>query len=72
EPGRCHVGSIPWQEPRIVHACPNGCFSTGYGQHIEQTRQPERYRCEVCDARTVAYPPDERPEPLDPGTNYLE
>ena len=72
EPGRCHVGSIPWQEPRIVHACPNGCFSTGYGQHIEQTRQPERYRCEECDARTVAYPPDERPGPLDPGTNYLE
>ena len=72
EPGRCHVGSIPWNEPRIVHACPNGCFSVGHGQHTEQTRQPERYRCEQCGARTVAYPADERPETLDPGTNYTE
>jgi predicted SprT family Zn-dependent metalloprotease len=30
EPGRCHVGSIPWNEPRIVHACPNGCFGVGH------------------------------------------
>jgi len=72
EAGRCHVGSIPWQEPRIVHACPNGCFSTGYGQHTEQTRQPERYRCDACGARTVAYPADDRPDTLDPGTSYIE
>ena len=72
EPGRCHVESIPWNDPCIVHSCPNGCFSTGYGQHTEQTRQPECYRCEECDARTVAYPADERPETLDPGTNYAE
>lgn len=72
EPGRCHVASIPWQELRVVHACPNGCFSTGYGQHTEQTRQPERYRCEECSTRTVAYPADDRPETLDPGTNYVK
>jgi len=72
EPGRCHVASIPWQEPRIVHACPNGCFSTGHGQHTDQTRQPQRYRCEACGARTVAYRAEDRPETLDPGTNYVE
>jgi predicted SprT family Zn-dependent metalloprotease len=72
DPGRCHVASIPWQEPQVVHACPNGCFSVGYGQHTEETRNPERYRCEKCGARTVAYPADDRPEPLDPGTNYVE
>ena len=72
DPGTCYVESIPWNEPRIVHACPNGCFNTGYGQHTEQTRQPERYRCEECNARTVAYPAGERPETLEPGTNYTE
>jgi predicted SprT family Zn-dependent metalloprotease len=72
ESGRCHVTSIPWQEPQIVHACPNGCFSTGHGQHTEQTRQPERYRCDACGTQTVAYPADDRPDTLDPGTNYLE
>lgn len=72
DPGTCYVESIPWQEPRIVHACLNGCFSTGYGQHTDQTRRPERYRCTECGARTVAYSADERPETLDPGTNYLE
>lgn len=72
KPGRCHVASIPWQGPRIVHACPNNCFSTGHGQHTDQTRQPGRYRCETCGARTVAYPADDRPDTLEPGTNYLE
>jgi predicted SprT family Zn-dependent metalloprotease len=72
EPGQCHVRSVPWQEPRVVHACPNGCFTAGYGQHTEQTRQPQRYRCEECGTRTVAYPSDQRPETLDPGTNHLE
>ena len=72
ESGRCHVASIPWQKPRIVHACPNGCFSVGFGQHTKKSRQPERYRCEECGARTVAYPADDHPETLDPGTNYVE
>ena len=72
EPGQCHVESIPWQEARIVHACPNGCFSTGYGQHTKQTRQPEHYHCEECGARTVAYPANEQPDTLNPGTNYVE
>jgi hypothetical protein len=59
EYGRCHVASIPWQEPRIVHACSNGCYSVGYGQHTKESRQPERYRCEECGVRTVAYPADD-------------
>lgn len=71
-PGRCHVTSIPWEDPQIVHACPNGCFSVGYAQHCEETRNPERYRCEECGARTVAYPASDQPEPLDPGTNSVE
>lgn len=70
DPGRCHVASIPWQEPQIVHACPNGCFNVGRGQHTEETRNPERYRCEECGAQTVTYPADDRPESLEPGTNY--
>lgn len=72
EPGRCHVASIPWQEPQFIHACPNGCFSQGYGQHCEETRHPGRYSCGDCGARTVAYPADDRPETLNPGTNYVE
>lgn len=72
EPGRCHVMSLPWQEPQLVHACPNGCFSVGYGQHCKETRNPERYRCENCGARTVAYPADDRPAHLEPGTSYIE
>lgn len=72
EPGCCHVASIPWQDPQVVHACPNDCFSVEYGQHTEETRQPDRYRCEECGARTVAYPVDDRPETFDPGTNYVE
>jgi hypothetical protein len=47
-------------------------FSVGYGQHTEETREPERYRCEECGARTAAYPADNRPESLDPATNYVE
>ncbi|MFC4988890.1 SprT-like domain-containing protein [Saliphagus infecundisoli] len=71
-PGRCHVASIPWQEPRLVHACPNGCFSVGHGQHTDESRHPERYRCEECGTQTVVYPADDRPESLDPGTNYVD
>lgn len=71
-PGTCYVESIPWQEPQLVHACPNGCFSVGYGQHCEETRNPECYRCEDCGARTVAYLADDRPAHLEPGTSYIE
>ena len=72
EAGHCHVASIPWEEPRVVHACPNGCFSMGYGQQTAQTRQPERYRCDACDVRTVAYRAVDPPESLEPGTNYID
>lgn len=60
EAGCCHVKSIPWQEPRFVHACPNDCFSVGYAEHCEETRQPERYSCESCGAQTVAYSAEDR------------
>jgi predicted SprT family Zn-dependent metalloprotease len=72
EPGRCHVASIPWQEPQVVHACPNGCFSVGYRQHRDETRHPDRYRCDDCGTRTVAYPADDRPASPSPGTSYVE
>jgi len=70
DPGTCNVESIPWIEPRIVHACPNGCFSVGYARHREETRYPAEYRCGGCDARTVSYPADQRPDDPTPGTNY--
>lgn len=72
DPGRCHVASIPWQEPQLVHACPNGCFSVSYGQHRKETRHPDRYSCEDCGAQTVAYPANDRPATLKPGTSYIE
>lgn len=68
DPGTCNVESIPWSEPRIIHACPNGCFSPGYGLHCEKTRYPDQYRCGDCDTRTVSYPADQRPSDLTPGT----
>lgn len=71
KPGRCYVTSIPWQGPQVVHACPNGCFSVGYGQHRAETRNPGRYSCEDCGARTVAYAADDRPVNPVPGTNYV-
>ena len=40
EPGRCHFVSVPWTEPRTVHACPNGCFSTGYGHTLNRPDSP--------------------------------
>jgi len=61
EPGTCAVESIPWTEPHIIHACPNGCFSVGYAQHCDETRTPDQYRCGECDARTISYPADQRP-----------
>lgn len=70
EPGTCNVESIPWTEPRIVHACPNGCFSVGYAQHCEETRRPDQYRCGKCDSWTVSYPADQRPDDPTAGTNY--
>lgn len=69
-PGCCHVTSIPWREPQVVHACPNECFSVGYGQHRKETRNPDRYTCEDCGAATVAYPAEDRPATLDPGTTH--
>jgi len=70
-PGTCAVASIPWREARFVHACPNGCFSVGYGQHCEETRHPDRYSCGDCGTRRVAYPADDRPSDLLPGTDYI-
>jgi predicted SprT family Zn-dependent metalloprotease len=70
EPGTCNVESIPWTEPQVVHACPRGCFSVGYAQHCDETRTPGKYRCGECDARTVSYPVDQRPDDPTPGTNY--
>jgi predicted SprT family Zn-dependent metalloprotease len=72
DPGTCHVESIPWIEPRLVHACPNGCFSVGYGQHRDETRHPDQYRCGDCDTRTVSYPADQRPSDPTPGTTYTD
>lgn len=72
DPGRCHVASIPWQEPQIVYACPNGCFSVGFGQHTEETRHPERYSCGDCGAQTVAYTADDRSATLESGTNCTD
>jgi predicted SprT family Zn-dependent metalloprotease len=72
EPGTCTVESIPWTEPQIVHACPNGCFSVGYAQHRDETRTPGRYRCGECDARTISYPADQRPADPTPGRNYTD
>ncbi|WP_080503488.1 SprT-like domain-containing protein [Halococcus thailandensis] len=72
EPGTCNVESIPWSEPQFIHACPNGCFSVGYGQHCEETRHPDQYWCEDCDTPTVSYPTDQRPTDLTPGTNYID
>lgn len=71
EPGTCTVESIPWTEPKIVHACPNGCFSVGYIQHCDETRTPDRYRCGECDSRTISYPADQRPADPTPGINYI-
>jgi len=72
EPGTCTVESIPWTEPQIVHACPNGCFSVGYAQHCDETRTPGQYRCGECDARTISYPVDQRPADPTPGRNYTD
>lgn len=72
EPGRCHVASIPWEEPRVVHACPNGCFHVGYGRSTDESSEPGRHRCENCGARTVAYPADNPPQRPEPGTNYVD
>lgn len=70
DPGTCNVESISWTEPQILHACPNGCFTVGYAHHCEETRHPDRYRCDECDTRTVSYPADQRPADPTPGTNY--
>lgn len=72
EPGTCNVASIPWTGPRIVHACPAGCFSVGHAEHTEETRQPGEFRCEDCGRQTVSYPAGRRPEEPSPGTNYAE
>ncbi|EMA54390.1 SprT-like domain-containing protein [Halococcus salifodinae] len=72
DPGSCNVESIPWSEPRIIHACPDGCFSLGYAQHCEETRHPNRYRCGDCNTRTVSYPAGQQPSDLAPGTNYTD
>lgn len=71
-PGTCNVESIPWTEPQIAHACPNGCFEVEYAQHCEETRHPEQYRCGECESRTVSYPADQRPTDPTPGTNYVD
>lgn len=71
-PGTCAVESIPWTEPQLVHACPNGCFSVGYAQHCDETRTPAQYRCGECDARIISYPADQRPDDPTPGTNYTD
>ncbi len=71
DPGTCNVGSISWTEPKLIHACPNGCFSVGYLKSRDETRSPEQYRCGECDARTVSYPVDQPPDDPTPGTNYL-
>jgi predicted SprT family Zn-dependent metalloprotease len=72
DPGHCHVTSIPWREPRFIHACPTGCFSVGYGEQCDETRHPARYRCEHCGSKTIAYPANDRPADLEPGTSYIE
>jgi predicted SprT family Zn-dependent metalloprotease len=72
EPGTCNVESIPWVEPQVIHACPNGCFSVGYAQHCEQTRHPARYSCEECGTRMISHPADQRPANPTPGTNYID
>lgn len=71
-PGTCNVESIPWTEPQLVHACPNGCFEVGYAQHCEETRHPEQYRCGECESQTVSYPADQRPTDPTPGTSYID
>ena len=72
EPGTCNVESIPWTEPQLIHACPNGCFTTGYAQHCEQTRQPARYGCGECGAQTISYRAGHQPDNPIPGTNYTD
>jgi len=71
-PGTCNVESIPWTEPQIISACPNGCFTSGYAQHCKQTRYPDKYWCEECNTQTISCPVNQQPDDPIPGTNYTD
>lgn len=70
EPGTCYVRSIQWETPRYAHACPNGCFATGYVHQSAQITDPGRYRCGDCGAATISHPAGQSPEEPTPGTRY--
>jgi hypothetical protein len=51
-----------------VLACPNGCFSVGYGEHCEETRPPgpvQLWRLWGTDCCVSGRRPSSRPPPRD-------
>lgn len=72
DPGTCYVASIPWDTPRYIHACANGCFTAGYGDEPTEIQTPSNYRCNDCGTATISYPTGERPTDPTPGTRYLD